>query len=755
MSDSSYQILAEKCLETLGSKAFATVSPEISYPELLELLSSIDYLVSARMHLSIAAMRCGTVPVVYTGNGSAGSFSMNEKVEGMLQSRLGRSDLLASDKESLANAIRIITQHHEELKETLAAKNKENSFEEENFAKEFKQLLGVNKNQLEMEGGFFFCKKTIRDLRRENHQLLNMNHDYKLQLQEKEQQLITLQNSNSLSWRVKKTLNLAKKAVRKIYRIFVPQKLRTAIGIFRHKGMTGIKERLEEKRYGHPVPEAITYRPAVIGAVAYETLELPECDTPLVSIVIPVFNQFDYTYKCILSILNTVRGIPYEIIIGDDLSTDETARITDYFPNVRVNKNESDHGFLMNCNRAAKLARGEYILFLNNDTQVQEGWLSSLVKLIQSDKTIGMVGSKLVYPDGTLQEAGGIIWSDASGSNYGRGKDPEFPEYNYIKEVDYISGASIMIRSTLWKEIGGFDERYKPAYCEDSDLAFEVRRHGYKVMYQPQSIVVHFEGISNGTDMSSGLKKYQVKNQDKFIAKWSKELKKQYKPNENVFFSRERNFDKKVILVIDHHVPEFDKDAGSKTTFQYIQMFLAKGYAVKFVGDNYSYKEMEPYTSALLQMGVEVLYGVWYMKNFFSWLESNKNNIHCVYLNRPHIAVKYIDFIKKHTNIKIIYYGHDLHFFRFQREYELTENKKLKAEIVKNKKNEFNIMHKADVVYYPSYLEERAIKEIDPSINVKAINAYIFDTSKAKTEYIAKKRSGILFIGGFGHTWML
>src|SRR5699024_4776423 len=153
------------------------------------------------------------------------------------------------------------------------------------------------------------------------------------------------------------------------------------------------------------------------------------------------------------------------------------------------------------------------ILFLNNDTQVTEGWLSSLVKLIESDSTIGMVGSKLVYPDGRLQEAGGIIWSDGSGWNYGRMDDPDKPEYNYVKDVDYISGASIMIRRELWEQIGGFDVRYTPAYCEDADLAFEVRKAGYRVVYQPLSKVIHFEGVSNGTDVNgTGLKRYQVEN---------------------------------------------------------------------------------------------------------------------------------------------------------------------------------------------------------------------------------------------------
>ena len=112
-----------------------------------------------------------------------------------------------------------------------------------------------------------------------------------------------------------------------------------------------------------------------------------------------------------------------------------------------------------------------------------------------------MVGSKVIYPNGKLQEAGGIVWNNGDCSNYGRGKTLDMPEYNYVKEVDYISGTSILIRKSVWEKIGGFDKRYFPAYYEDTDFAFELRRFGYKVMFQPKSVVEHYEGISNGKNL--------------------------------------------------------------------------------------------------------------------------------------------------------------------------------------------------------------------------------------------------------------
>ncbi len=478
-------------------------------------------------------------------------------------------------------------------------------------------------------------------------------------------------------------------------------------------------------------------------------MEFQQFEHPKVSIVIPVYNQFEYTWKCLQSILENTGDISYEVIIGDDLSTDRTQRLGSLAEGIKIVRNRENLRFLKNCNNAAKEAKGDYILFLNNDTQVTPGWLSSLVELMESDERIGMVGSKLIYPDGTLQEAGGIIWRDASGWNYGRNDDASKPEYNYVREVDYISGAAIMIRHALWQEIGGFDELFAPAYCEDSDLAFEVRERGYKVVFQPKSVVVHFEGVSNGTDLSSGLKKYQVENSKKFREKWKQELENQYPDPQSLFCARERNYGKKVILFIDHYVPTYDKDAGSKTAFQYIKMFLKMGYLVKFVGDNFA--QMEPYTTVLQQLGVEVLYGSWYATHIWEWIEENQDQIAIAYLNRPHVADKYIHFISRRTNIKIIYYGVDLEYLRQEREAQLTGDKEMLEKAKKSKKREELLLNEADMSYYPSQVEVDVINEWDPEIPVKAIIAFVYEEFQKKFSFVPKEREGLLFVGGFSH----
>jgi O-antigen biosynthesis protein len=490
------------------------------------------------------------------------------------------------------------------------------------------------------------------------------------------------------------------------------------------------------------------------AAPKYESLTLPVFEYPQVSIIILAYNGWEMNYQCIQSIIANTQGVSYQVLLADDCSSDATKDCTGIIKNLIHCRNEKNLGFLANCNHAAATVSSKYILFLNNDTTVKPHWLSSLVTLSESDPAIGMVGSKLIYPDGRLQEAGGIIWNDASGWNYGHKQDPTLPQFNYVKEVDYISGACILIRKTTWDKAGGFDERYTPAYCEDSDFAFVLRKMGYKVVYQPMSEVVHFEGYSHGTDDSlqqaTSTKAYQKINNEKFYLKWKDVLSKEQFPNAvNVFNARDRSAHKKTILVIDHYVPHYDQDAGSKTVFSYLKVFELLKLNIKFIGDNFF--KHEPYTTVLQQMGIEVLYGNWYSENWRIWIKENADKIDYVYINRPHIAIKYIDFIRENTKAKILYYGHDLHFIREQKQYELLKDDNLLASAAKWKKTEQYLFDKSDVILAPSETESGIIRSLNPAFSVETILPYFFkDPAQAIEKF--ENRKEILFVGGFSHT---
>lgn len=541
-------------------------------------------------------------------------------------------------------------------------------------------------------------------------------------------------------------------------KMFTPKRIKNYFYYLKREGMSGVLTRYQEaydleKEYVEPTPAVEVKAEKVIvrkSIEEYEPITFTVEEKPTVSIVIPVYNEFDYTYNCLKSIKERSGNVTYEILIANDCSTDLTTEIDKIITGIQVITTEKNLRFLLNCNNAAKHAKGEYILFLNNDTQVQENWLQPLVDLMEQDSTIGMTGSKLVYADGRLQEAGGIFWKDASAWNYGNRCNPEDPEYNYVKDADYISGAAIMIRHNLWKEIGGFDETFVPAYYEDSDLAFEVRKHGYRVVYQPLSVVIHFEGVSNGTDTSTGQKRYQVVNQQKFYDKWKEVLEKEHFPNaENVFLAKDRSRFKKQILVVDHYVPHYDKDAGGRCTYMYLKLFVKLGMKVTFIGDNFF--KHEPYTTELTQMGVEVLYGNYYYNNWKSWLKENAHYFDYIYLQRPHIAVKYMDLVKRYSDAKIFYFAHDLHYVREMREYELTGDKAHLKASEHWKGIEHDLFAKADVEHLVGSYEQGVVQEAFPDKAVRNIPLYIYEQLRDDINKNFEERKDIMYVGGFGH----
>ena len=483
-------------------------------------------------------------------------------------------------------------------------------------------------------------------------------------------------------------------------------------------------------------------------------------DHPKVSIVIPVHNGLAFTTNCIKSIFDSADHPTYEVIIVDNASTDGTGEYLRRLEkhHVKTVFNSENKGFVEACNLGADAASGDYVLLLNNDTEVQPGWLSSLVDLAERTPDCGAVGSKLVYPDGRLQEAGGIIFSDGSGWNYGKGQSPSDPRFNFVREVDYCSGAALLVRKSLWDDIGGLDHRYAPAYCEDSDLCFEIRKRGYRVYYQPKSMVVHHEGKTAGTDLLAGFKRYQVENQKKFREKWATELAGQYANlHTNVIRASNRRA-RKSVLVADAFLPCFDQSSGGLKFFNFVKLLRELDYHVTFIGRNPSLESR--YRPILEDLGIEVYAGdVAAMKAAGMGLTEvapipyerlfRERQFDCAILAFWHVAEYYVPLLRRLSpQTRTIVDTGDFHYLREMREAELKNDAELLRKAMNTKRWEIAVYRQADKLWTVTPQDKEAIEQYVTDTPIDVV-PNVHDQVCADKSF--EDSSGLLFVGNFNH----
>jgi GT2 family glycosyltransferase/glycosyltransferase involved in cell wall biosynthesis/protein-L-isoaspartate O-methyltransferase len=507
---------------------------------------------------------------------------------------------------------------------------------------------------------------------------------------------------------------------------------------------------LYESAFGRPTgrtPEAAV----VPGPVAVTTSE-----HPIASVIIPTYGNWAYTRRCLESIQLNLPGTPFEIVVVDDASVDDSADRVAQCAGVRLVRAPRNLGFIGACNLGARSARGELLLFLNNDTEVRAGWLEALVDVVETRPDVGLVGSRLVYPDGRLQECGGIIWADGTGWNYGRNESPDQPEYRTLRDVDYCSGAALLVRRELFERIGGFDTRYAPAYYEDTDLAFAVRAAGYRTMVQPESVVVHHEGVSNGTDLGSGIKRYQEINRAAFVEKWADALA-DHLPEaspRNVWLGRQRTGSGHgggIVLVADHQVPRPDEDSGSVRMARLLELLVQLGHRVVFFPLNHAVPET--YTAWLHRTGVTVVADAVRQIEF---VRDMGRDLTFALLSRPHVAWQLLEQVREHApHCRIAYDTVDLHFLRLQRQADLAaelgdteQEAALRRRAAVLRELELGLARTTDVTFTVSDVECELLGELVPSARVAVLsNVHTPDSAPA----VPAGRSGVLFVGSFDH----
>ncbi|AII44193.1 hypothetical protein KR100_12615 [Synechococcus sp. KORDI-100] len=483
-----------------------------------------------------------------------------------------------------------------------------------------------------------------------------------------------------------------------------------------------------------------------------------------VDIIIPTYGQPAFTLRCIASVLrdllisrqHLLNHFDVRIKVVDDAHPQQDGHVVlqqladqgclDFAVN------DSNLGFLESCNQAVSTSRSEsFIVLLNNDIEVLPGWLLGLIETFQQQQNVGLAGSKLIYPDGRLQEAGGIVWRDGSAWNYGRLKKPTDPEFNYARSADYISGASIMVERSLWDAIGGFDRRYVPAYYEDTDLALTIREQGLIVVFQPTSQAIHHEGISNGTDLGQGIKAYQTANQLKFLDKWRDRLGLHQVNGQNLALAKNRG-SLGNILVIENLLLDPEGDAGSLFMMNYCLALQELGYAISYVPmDNLC--RMDDKALLMGSRGINVLAHP-QIESLDDVFKKDQRQFDLILIARPG-NIRHLATLKQGSpGTPIAYFTHDLHFLRTRRTADNLSDPKEQRGILRKsdrlKALETEIFGRVDLVLHISEAEDALAQTLHPHASV-VLHPVVSAPSQLRCQHQRDKATSVLFVGNFAH----
>ena len=507
-----------------------------------------------------------------------------------------------------------------------------------------------------------------------------------------------------------------------------------------HAGGAGMGEAALVSKQVAPVDAGYRVSPSGI--------DLQCAESPDISIVIPVFGKCQLTLQCLKSLDILADERSFEVIVVDDASPGETGAVLSALAGIRYLRNGVNLGFLESCNRGADQARGRYILLLNNDTLVQEGAIDALADTFDTHAEVGLVGAKLYFEDGSLQEAGGIVWSDGSALNYGRGDDPRRPEYNHVRDADYCSGAAIMLPRSLWRELRGFDDHYGRAYYEDTDLAMRVRDAGYRVLYQPFARVIHAEGATSGTDPASGEKRYQAENRLKFLERWRRTLEARHPDPGTPADVAKHRLAAGQALIVDWATPMPDHDSGSVDIFNLVRMLGRLGIGSTFAG----HRDLDyrgTYTDDLQKLGVQVLYAP-YIDSLDGYLKGAGRSFDYVLVHRVGVFGDLAPMLRKLCpNARIVFLTVDLHHVREARQAATEQSEKLKKRARITRKTEIGLARKADAIVVVSDREQALMQEAVADTPVFHMPLIRDIPGAGKAAF--RQRRGIAFLGNYLH----
>ena len=465
------------------------------------------------------------------------------------------------------------------------------------------------------------------------------------------------------------------------------------------------------------------------------------------TIVIPHLDAPHLTATCVRALWQHVHRDDFEVVLVDDGSDADTKRVLKHLRGVRHVRLDANAGFGIACNAGAAVARGEVLVFLNNDCLVLPGWLERLLETLDAVGGRSIVGSLLIGLDGRVGESGGTIWSDGTGANHGRGRSVRDPMLRFRRPTDYVSGASLAIPRALFAELGGFDtEHYEHSYFEDTDLCFRVRTSGGQVLVQPASQAVHVEGGTAGTDEAVGAKAFQAANRIRFVERWAGVLDEHHAPGTD-HATGARRLTGRSVLVIDARLPRPDEDAGSVFTDALLRTFVAEGWHVAILAQHELHPQDERVVTRLWRDGIEVVRAP-EAASLRAHLEARGSEHDLIVVFRHNIHAEVLpDLIELAPDAKRAFFPADLHALRVERERDLNGGGDAEV-LAAIRASEAAAVRSSDVTVVHSTHEEEVLRAEHPDASVLT---FPWISAGPVADVTLEGREDVLFLGGFGH----
>ncbi len=437
-------------------------------------------------------------------------------------------------------------------------------------------------------------------------------------------------------------------------------------------------------------------------------INLPRPAEPDVSVIILGWTNAAGLERCLVSLAAADHSeVEFETIVVLNGALPEVRTVVEEGTSgARAIYSPVNLGFAGGRNRGRSAARARYLLFLNDDVEVDPGWLPPLVETAEREDA-GAVGGRIVGTDGALLEAGSLIWRDGSTLGVGRDLAAEGPEYRYLRRVDYCSAYSLLVPAHVFDEVGGFDEEYYPAYYEDVDLCLAIAELGKSVYYQPVSRVRH--GGSSAKD-ESFRHFLMARGRERLRSKWNHVLESQPEqdPASPIACARAIEWARKAsrrLLIVDDRVPRPGVGAGFGRMYDAVRELVSDGVAISLAATQ---EGDSPELDALGAYGVRVIPGPLedHLADPATWYD-------VVLVSRPFNFASVAPLVRRHQpHAMLVYDTEALWHRRIERQIPFTTTRDEHASLVRayaeTKTAEIDAVTSSDHVVCIS-TEERAV----------------------------------------------